>query len=78
MRRIDSRDKTKRWQYGCPAEEHRHWRVVDGVFECRQCQELFHEIKDLRSGELVPRDEIEMVGPHASHKGKFGSPTVEK
>lgn len=78
MRRIDTSESDQKWRYGCPApERHRDWRVVDGLFECRSCCETFGELVDLETGERIPRESVEIVGPHADHQGQFGRPTVE-
>jgi ribosomal protein L37AE/L43A len=78
MRRIHTTDKREKWQFACPTpKRHRDWRVVDGLFECRSCRETFSELVDLETGERVAREEVEIVGAHADHKGQFGRPTVE-
>lgn len=78
MHRIDTKDSQQKWQWACPtAKQHRDWRVVDGQFECRSCGETFDALLHLPSGEQIKREEIEVVGAHADHKGRFGRPTVE-
>lgn len=78
MHRIDATDADAKWRWACPdPARHRDWRVVDGLFECRSCGQTYRELVNLKTGERVPREEIEVVGPHADHKGKFGRPTVE-
>lgn len=80
MPRIDSRDPAQRWRLACPTP-HRHrgrsLRVVDGYFECRQCEELFEQVIDIKTGERLHREDVELVGTGADTKGAFGQPTVE-
>jgi len=78
LHRINVRESRSRWQWGCPAEGHRNWRVTDGLFECRQCERTFEALVDLETGEEIPRERIELVGAHADHKGEFGQPRVSK
>ena len=69
MHRIDTTDATARWEWACPApQRHRDWRVVDGLIQCRSCGETYRELVNLASGEIVPREEIEVVGPGADAK----------
>jgi len=78
MHRIETHDTEQKWQWACPDKRrHRDWRVVDGLFECRSCGCTYRCLVNLATGEKVPREEIEVVGAHASHKGAFGKPTVE-
>ena len=77
MYRIETGTPRKKWRWVCPTQyEHTNWRVVDGLFECRQCQETFNRLRNIRTGEEIPREQIEVVGPDADHKGEFGKPTV--
>jgi len=79
MYRIDTTDTEQKWRFTCPAPgRHRDWRVVDGLFECRSCGETYRALIDRATGERVPRGQIEIVGPHADHQGRFGSPTVDR
>lgn len=71
MYRVDTTQETERWAFGCPADGHRHWRAVDGHFQCLTCDDLYDSLRHLPSGELVPREEIELVGPHADHMAAF-------
>lgn len=78
MYRIDTTNEREKWPWVCPTpHEHRDWRVVDGLFECRSCGECFGSLRNLKTGEEIPRERIEIVGPDADHKGAFGQPTVE-
>lgn len=78
MPRIDTTNPRHRWQWACPAPgRHRNWRVVDGLFQCMSCGDTFGELRNLETGELVPREEIEVVGTGSKTKGAFGEPTVE-
>jgi len=77
MHRVDTTDSDDKWRFACPAPaRHRSWRVVDGRFECRACNQTYAELVDTKTGERVPRDQLEVVGPHADSKGAFGQPTV--
>lgn len=79
MYRIETNNAREKWQWVCPTRyEHRNWRVVDGLFECRQCNETFRTLRNIRTCEEVPREEIELVGLDADHKGQFGKPTVQQ
>lgn len=77
MHRIDTTVPAEKWRYACPdPERHHNWRVADGVFECRACQEIYQHLIDTKTGERIQRNEIEFVGPEADHQGQFGRPTV--
>ena len=77
MYRLDATNSTDRWRFACPdTERHRDWRVVDGMFECRSCEETYDHLIDLESGESVPREDVEVVGRYADSKGLFGRPSV--
>lgn len=79
MHRIDTTTPDQKWRYACPAPaRHRSWRVVDGLFECRACGETYRVLVDTKTGDRVPRESMEIVGPHADSKGAFGRPTVEE
>ena len=78
MPRIDVTDPGQRWQWACPAPgKHRTWRIVDGLIECRHCGRTFDELRNLKTGRLVAREDIEIVGRDSDTKGAFGRPTVE-
>lgn len=78
MYRIDTTTKREKWQFVCPTPmEHTDWRVVDGHFQCNRCQKTFNALRNQKTGELVHREEIEIVGPKADHQGEFGRPTVD-
>jgi hypothetical protein len=77
MPRIDTHDKTKKWRYTCPSPaRHHNWRVVDGLIECRSCGETYSALVDTETGERIPREDLEIVGPHADSKLAFGDPAV--
>lgn len=77
MYRIHEHDDREKWKLACPdPKRHRNWRVADGVFECRQCGETYGYLIDLKTGEQVRREQVEIIGADADHKGKFGEPTV--
>lgn len=71
MHRIDTTQETDRWEWGCPEAEHRNWRVVDGHFQCRSCDDIFDELVHLPTGDTVSREQIELVGPEADHLAAF-------
>jgi len=73
MVRIDTTTDREKWQFACPhRKRHRDWRVVDGLFECRSCNETYSHLIDLTTGKRVHRSKIELVGPGAAEKGPFG------
>ena len=66
MPEIDTTDADERQQFACPTPlRHRNWRVVDGHFQCRSCDEIFESLVDLKSGDTIHRSEFEFVGPGA-------------
>jgi ribosomal protein L37AE/L43A len=68
MHRINTL-RDSRYEYACPTvHKHRDVRVIDGHFECRSCGQAFQEIVHLPTGERLRRDDVEIVGPHASHQ----------
>jgi len=68
MVRIDATKKTERWRFECPSCESENWRATNGHFECRNCQSSIEGLRDKQTGEVLHRDDIEFVGPHASWK----------
>lgn len=78
--RVDVTDSTERWRWACPSPE-RHQgtsvRVVDGLFECRRCEETYEYVVDTKTGRRYHRSEIEFVGPGSKTKGAMGRPTVD-
>ena len=78
MYRIDTTNTREKWRWACPSpKRHANWRVTDGMFECRSCGETYDELVNQETGERVPREKIEFVGPDADSKGQFGKPTVK-
>jgi len=76
--RIVTTDSSQKWEWACPhPDRHRNWRVTNGLFECRQCKKTYTHLVRLKTGERVPREQIELVGPESDHQGQFGRPTVE-
>lgn len=70
MHRINTLEESA-WDYACPPpEKHRSIRVIDGHFECRQCGPV-EQILHLPSGELLSREDVEIVGPHADHQAAY-------
>ena len=75
VHRIDTRDVKAKWQFTCPSPaRHSDWRVTNGHFECRSCEQTYKKLYDQVSGEKVPREEIEFVGPYADSMLEFGKP----
>lgn len=70
MHRIDTTDTTARWRYKCPECRSTDWRVNNGSFGCRACSALLHALLDDKTGDRVPREQIEFVGPEAA-KGAY-------
>jgi hypothetical protein len=67
---IDDKHDRRRWL--CP-NGHRSWEPTNGHFWCKYCARedgedgVFHELHDSRSGETVPREDLELVtdaGPY--------------
>ncbi|MFC7044127.1 hypothetical protein ACFQH6_00735 [Halobacteriaceae archaeon GCM10025711] len=64
---IDTRDPADRWRYTCP-KGHRNWEPSSDGFHCRTCDErpwfdqaVFDDLRDERTGNLVPRRRIRLV-----------------
>jgi protein-arginine kinase activator protein McsA len=68
-RRIDTSVAQHRWRFKCPECKSTNWRAHNGTFGCRSCDTTLTELLDAKTGEVLSRDEIEFVGPHANHKG---------
>lgn len=73
MHRINTAVPAERWRYKCPECNSEHWRCNDGSFTCRHCDTKTFGLIDDKTGEFVPRDEIQFVGPHANWKAKYPS-----
>jgi len=67
---IQLEDETDRWRYTCP-NGHRSWEPVNGHFWCAKCSQNygddvdpeFGELRDRKTGELLERDEVDLVTP---------------
>lgn len=68
MVQIDTTDPRQKWRFKCPECESTNWRVHNGTFGCRHCRATLDGLVDDATGELVPRDGFEFVGPQANHK----------
>lgn len=74
MPRINLDDETERWRYRCPAG-HTQWAAINGGFHCSACAEYwdsdvdpsFKELHDNKTGETIPREDIEFVAETARH-----------
>lgn len=73
MHRIDTTDKSQQWQYRCPECGSRDWRVNNGNFDCRRCGAKPDGLEDASTGEFIPREEIEFVGPESSWKAPYAA-----
>lgn len=71
MHRIDTTDRTQRWRYQCPECDSRDWRANNGAFGCRRCGATLEGLVDAKTGEFVPRECIEFVGPESSWKAPY-------
>ena len=68
MVEIDLDEETDRWQWRCPVG-HRSWEPTNFHFWCQQCARTldekvdpeFAELRNVRTDETVPRDEVELV-----------------
>jgi ribosomal protein L37AE/L43A len=69
--RIDTTKETDTWGYCCPECGSENWRAIDGSFECRGCNSNLGGLEHKPSGEVIPRERIEFVGPHASWKAPY-------
>jgi hypothetical protein len=68
--RIDLDDETDRLAFRCPAG-HAQWEPTNKHFYCRTCaaqaqrgadvEPSFDQLRDERSGELIPRERIRLV-----------------
>lgn len=57
------------YEYACPTvHKHRDVRVIDGRFQCRSCGETYDEVVHLPTDTRLRREDVEIVGPHASHQ----------
>jgi len=73
VHRIDATDETERWRYRCPECGSTDWRANNGAFGCRRCGETLSGLEDTASGEVIPRERIEFVGPESSWKAPYAS-----
>lgn len=73
MRRIDTTDKTQRWAYQCPECSSTNWRANNGNFDCKRCGAKPRGLVDAASGEFIPREQIEFVGPESSWKAPYAA-----
>ena len=79
MVEIDLDEETDRWQWRCPAG-HRSWEPTNYHFWCAQCarrtdpkaEPEFQELRNVRTEETVPRDEVELVRGSDSYKSLRG------
>ncbi|RLM53161.1 hypothetical protein DVK02_14820 [Halobellus sp. Atlit-31R] len=68
-RRLKVDDEADRWRFRCPAG-HRNWEATNNHFFCQSCSRsqdpdhdpVFHELRDLQTGELIDRDELVLDG----------------
>lgn len=61
--------RVEKWRFKCPMKHHTDWRLWNGVFSCRSCQQLrasgerdvepvFDQLWDDKEERLVPREQI--------------------
>lgn len=61
--------QVEKWRFKCPRYRHDDWRLWDGVFSCRTCENLrnageidvdpiYDELWDDKEKQLVPRERI--------------------
>jgi len=74
MHRIDTTVDRERWRYKCIECGSTDWRVHDGTIGCRRCGVTLRALLDAKTGKRVRREELELLGPDADHKVKFGTP----
>jgi len=64
--RIENR--TDRWRFVCP-NGHRSWEPTNHHFWCPKCARhpegdgVFDELRDLKTDELVPREDVQLLTP---------------
>lgn len=66
--RIDTTQVVEKWQYKCPECDSTNWRCHNATLGCRACDTTIHGLVDDSTGEFIPREEIEFVGPYANDK----------
>lgn len=71
--RINTSRESDRWQLECTECGSKNWRANDGTFQCIKCGTIKSEITDAKNGEIVDREDVEFVGPHANWKAKYAS-----
>ncbi len=79
MVEIDLDEETDRWQWRCPAG-HRSWEPTNYHFWCAQCargkhpkaEPEFDELRNVKTGDLVERDEVELVRDSESYHSLRG------
>jgi len=47
--------------------------MTDDTHTCRRCGETLSGLEDTASGEVIPRERIEFVGPESSWKAPYAS-----
>lgn len=71
MPQIKTWNDSAKWRYKCPECRSTYWRVHDGTFGCRHCGQTVEALLDGKTGELVPREDFEFVGPEAGEKAAY-------
>lgn len=71
MPRIDTSKDRECWQFACPECGSRNWVANDGTFHCKGHSGTIQGLVDKATGEFVPRENIEFVGPEASWKAPY-------
>lgn len=75
---IELENETDRWRWVCP-RGHRSWEPTNGHFWCATCARNwddidpeFDELRDKRTGETVPREEIVLLTPSGPYRAQEG------
>lgn len=79
MVEIDLDEASDRWQWRCPVG-HRSWVPTNHHYWCQQCarnlaedvEPEFAELRNVRTDETVPRDEVELVRSSDSYESLRG------
>lgn len=65
---IDTADAQQKWRFKCPESAPTILYVHNGTFGCRHCRATVDGLVDDPTGEIIPTDTSDFVGPQANHK----------
>ncbi|AUV81208.1 hypothetical protein C2R22_05655 [Salinigranum rubrum] len=74
---IELDDEVDRWKWVCP-KGHRSWEPTNHHFWCAKCAShyeadgVFHQLRNLATGDLYERDEVELQTPAGPYSDRFG------